>query len=334
MNKRQNRWIVGSSALVAALLYSHAYALARHPNDVPIPDPIRNAIVRVATHRADEIGWGTGTIIDVKRVDAGIWLCVLTADHVVVGYRSVWIGFGNGGLPGRGGALEYQADRNMIFRGPENADGTRVDLAVLGVFIPANDLNRLPNFNPVPLGAGQQNLGVVQAGYGLPGRIDNDVPDAYVVEGILPDGDLDDRKYGTLRSGNESVDATRDAGWSNNRGTWRFNALWYSLSFRRNNAGDWPPIEGDAYILAGDSGGPSFDAEWNLVGVHSASRAEVRLPDGRWVVRSGFGGLDVNVGAYNAWIQRQCALVPEPASLLALAVGIAGLLTRRRPKRS
>jgi hypothetical protein len=113
----------------------------------------------------------------------------------------------------------------------------------------------------------------------------------------------------------------------------------YDLDF--GPPGQWPPAVGEAHLFFGDSGGPSFQGvdlngdgdiddpgEWILVGVHSA--AQLDTDNNSWWADAGYLSVDVSVGFYLNWIEQTCDMVPEPASVIALAVGLMGLAYGRR----
>ena len=90
---------------------------------------------------------------------------------------------------------------------------------------------------------------------------------------------------------------------------WAFNASGWERAFR------WTP-----------SGGME-DLNAIAIGLTAGSRLEVASgisPNGRYIVGSGFNAA---TDRYEAWIMD---MVPEPASLLALGVGLAGVMVRRR----
>ena len=103
-----------------------------------------------------------------------------------------------------------------------------------------------------------------------------------------------------------------------------------------NTWGSGTPIPGEGGILSGDSGGAWLVPEgqsWRIIGVNT------------FILNTGGGGGSLNnfldwgdgggatdVNAYQNWIETN-APVPEPASMVALGLGLAALAARRRRRK-
>jgi hypothetical protein len=105
-----------------------------------------------------------------------------------------------------------------------------------------------------------------------------------------------------------------------------------------NSLGPWgssaTPLDLEGMGAPGDSGGPVFiqvGSTWYIAGVHSFL-LDLGPPAGNNVADGRYGDIlgSTRVSSYAAWIE---SVVPEPASMMALAIGLAGLLARRRRSR-
>jgi secreted trypsin-like serine protease len=94
------------------------------------------------------------------------------------------------------------------------------------------------------------------------------------------------------------------------------------------------PLDLEGIVAPGDSGGPVFildGGNWYIAGVHSFI-SDPGPPAGNNVADARYGDImgSTRVSSYAGWIN---SVVPEPASMTALAIGLIGLLARRRRSR-
>lgn len=107
----------------------------------------------------------------------------------------------------------------------------------------------------------------------------------------------------------------------------------------RNTLGNGDPIAGEGGMLPGDSGGAwliNVSGNWRLIGVNSfISDTGGNGGNGGWSQYLDWGdqGGAVDVNQYSQWIESN-APVPEPASMIALGLGVAALAARRRNRKA
>lgn len=297
-----------ATALIGAA--SPGFSLAVFNNSFGIAQ--QNNIVRIQTSK----GSGSGTVLDVHDGTGGKWFCILTADHVVNGtanfkfgslYNNSWVG-----------------GFNEQFLGSDTATtglAKPIDLAVVDVFVDNASLALLPAMGSITLGGGSTNAGnqAVLAGYG-------DQIDTVGISSGTPYFSVDSSKPLTYLTGTNTY-TSKDNGYTHTIYTdddWAYKANFTV------NAGTVTEV--DAYILSGDSGGPTFMSNGsgglNLVGVHSTSDGSIQ--NNKEYVFAGYDAHDVNVNSYLDFINDSCQAVPEPSSLALLAVcGLALLASRR-----
>jgi hypothetical protein len=108
----------------------------------------------------------------------------------------------------------------------------------------------------------------------------------------------------------------------------------------RNIMGGDNPVADEGGLLPGDSGGAwlvdTGGGNWRLVGVNSfISDTGGNGGNGGWSAFLDWGdaGGAVDVNNYSQWIEAN-APVPEPASMIALGLGVAALAARRRNRKA
>lgn len=290
-----------------------SWSLARWPdNNTALGGNLANNVVTVIGG-----GGGTGTVLHKKDdtgMGQGAWLCVLTADHVTRGANNFTVGFNNGQTYKNFGVGSTQF---FSISGPTFNNGL-VDLAILTFYAP--DRTLLPALANVPLAGAAVGDNVILAGYG-------DTNITAVTGGVNPPGPARSYQvkssYGTMRTG---VDSVENTGANYTRGIYTFQAMQGFLDFApKPPPAVWPPTSGDAYVLSGDSGGPSF-LNGKLVGVHSGSQSRFAVGIEYVDERSRWSDVDMGVANYSNWVTGLCEAVPEPSSLVAMITGGFALL--------
>ncbi|MBS1715544.1 MAG: hypothetical protein JST30_14545 [Armatimonadetes bacterium] len=284
--------------------------------NAPVDEKVRNCIVRVGKpylfFRDKPVGpISTGTVI--RAVDLGenkgVDLWVLTADHVARPVKDrkflgVYIGFGDD-------VAEYPKfkAKDVIYgdKIKNPVGGKPIDVAVLIVHVDKN--TDVPALAPPKIAEVDKDKPLVLAGYGRAASEFNndDTEQWYQIDRSI--------KFGTLRIGLDTLDERKanvqvDSDIDHPI-TYLFDALVGSLQFQR---GFVPPdnkvrteVSGDAYVLSGDSGGPTLQQkgeDWVLVGVHSQSNKE----DGKNRVYSGYSWDDVDLFKYKTEIEAKAGL--------------------------
>jgi hypothetical protein len=291
-----------------------------------LPAGLANDVVRVQV----SAGSGTGTILSaVSDGSGGYWYNVLTADHVTTGTAFINIGFRfDTGYPA--GFSVPNLAQNLVSDAANGPDlslfAVDVTAAVLGN-LPVNGLAPSSLLQPVSLMAADNSANnlIVQAGFGNTATL--------VAGGYQENAGT----YGTYNAGGNTIPANGPgaiAGQGNQgivagytRGIYTFTAVRGTFAVTAN------PTVGTTYLLSGDSGGPTFEANgsggFSLVGVHSASFNNNPNPAG-----SLWTDVDLTAGVQN-WINTEIPLidVPEPTTLaLAGLGGLAALVVARRRK--
>ena len=294
-------------------------------SDAAVPDGYKKAIVRVGKPlgKLGKKFFGpisSGVVIRVKIADDGksadVW--VLTADHVTQpakdrAFLGVFIGFGNA-------EREFpQFEAQQIIRGKDikaPVRGKPIDLAILKVNIA--DIKDLPRDMKVPeIHEVDKDKQLFVAGYGRTAKAfvedTTELKEWYQIDNSIP--------IGTLRIGLDMLnDRPKDFKIDKDADhpiEYLFDALEGSLAFQRGIRKENKErgfVAGDAYVLGGDSGGPTLQefcevcGTWQLVGIHSISNKE----DSDKRVYPGYRWWDVDVFKYKAEIELKAGITPRP----------------------
>lgn len=262
-----------------------------------ISGPVSSGIV--IRYKPDNVLLGNG---------ADIW--VLTSDH---GTRplegrqlfGVYVGFGDQttGFP------KYKATE--VIRGDEIKDpveGKPIDLAILKVRI--DDVGDLPGkLTPPAIAEVAADKPLFLAGYGrTAGKFADDRDGTgYRFDKTIP--------IGTYRAGTDTLKEREADHVTTGRGgeewamVYRYDSLVGELVYKDTLGADNNLLyeAGDAYVLAGDSGGPTLqkiDNVWKLVGIHSESEN----PNANGILLSRSNWWDVDLSKYKTEIERKAGI--------------------------
>jgi len=247
---------------------------------------------------------GSGTIIA-----NGWW--VLTAAHVVFGVPASSVSF-------QIGAATYNAQNVYIYPG---YSGITHDIALIELNAP------VAGVTPAQIYTGTNEIrkqghsvGYGSTGTGTTGFINGTYGTKRAMQNVidlivLPNGAIDPN--GTILL--SDFDSPSPGGTNNSLGLWGSSPT---------------PLGLEGMGAPGDSGGPVFIEEggvWYIAGVHSFI-GDPGPPAGNGQADARYGDIlgSTRVSSYAGWIN---STVPEPASMTALAIGLIGLLARRRRSR-
>ena len=247
-------------------------------------------------------GAGSGTVIA-----NGWW--VLTAAHVVFGVPASSVSF-------QIGAATYNAQNVYIYPG---YSGITHDIALIELNAPVVGVTPAQIYTGTnEIGKHGHSVGYGLTGTGTTGFINNTYGTKRAMRNvidliILPDGTINPN--GTILLS----DFDSPAGTNNSLGPWGSSPT---------------PLDLEGMGAPGDSGGPVFILEggvWYIAGVHSFI-GDLGPPAGNGQADASYGDIlgSTRVSSYAGWIN---SVVPEPASMTALAIGLIGLLARRRRSR-
>jgi hypothetical protein len=246
-------------------------------------------------------GAGSGTVIA-----NGWW--VLTAAHVVAGASVSSISF-------QIGASTYTAQN--VFIHPSYSFPT-ADIALIELNAPVAGVTPAQIYTGTnEIGKQGHSVGYGSTGTGITGYISNTYGTKRAMRNII---DLIIFPNGTISPNGTILLSDFDSPGDANNGL---------------GSGSSPtPLDLEGIVAPGDSGGPVFIEEggiWYIAGVHSFI-SDPGPPAGNGQNDARYGDImgSTRVSSYAGWIN---SVVPEPASMTALAIGLIGLLARRRRSR-
>jgi len=292
----------GLIATAALMLLSHsAWGIVRR-DDVADDDYINLAnlpqFAAVGKVQINNTGVGSGTVIA-----NGWW--VLTAAHVVNGAPVNSISF-------QIGAATYTVRNVYIYPG---YSGTTHDIALIALNAPVAGVTPALIYT----GTNESNQQGHSVGYGATGTGQTG---------------YQNNTYGTKRAMRNIIDLIISPNGTIDPNGSILLSDFDSPGGGNNSLGLATPLDLEGMGAPGDSGGPVFILEggvWYIAGVHSFI-GDPGPPAGNGQADARYGDIlgSTRVSSYAGWIN---STVPEPASMTALAVGLVGLLARRRRNR-
>lgn len=312
----------GLAVISAAFLGTSAYAIV--PNN---QFSSNDSVVRISGTG----GRGTGSIIhrEFNAQTNMMFICVLTADHVTDANGNMSVGWGDigGGSSfdlGLGSGLSSYAvfNKNNFSNADVSLLNLNIDFNTINAAQQAT-LNGLTPFNlavaPAATGYTVRNRGFGRTGIEIQGVLNETV--GYRTRF----GNANDA-YGTLRFMDQRVDVYAPfAG-----GGYNFDSMFYDLD--RSDMTGYVANEG--FGLSGDSGSGFFSGN-DLVGIFTnAEGTLIRDNTGALVAEDyyyGFRGWGPRItDTLFEQIHEHCDPVPEPASMIAIGLGVVGLVARRK----